>query len=346
MTKRTAVPALAVVLLFAAATGAAASGAAKIGLAYAGGGAHGAPKIVIANANGSDPRTLAGGSVPSVSPNGASVAFGPVTSKGGLLVYSAAGKLTGKFFAGDGVEVNPIAWSHDSRYIAVGLVDVNATTQIGKSGVGIIDTSTGAATTVAHGQVGGVSWSPSSDTVVFSLIKKATVLGPSNLYTWDVTSSSLKQLTHDNHSLAPVWGKLGIAYDRFKTRKESPAYQIWLMNSSGHSTQITHTKPGPLVQGLVPVAVSANGQRMIAGFEGEDTDIAYTVDLNSHAVHQLKVVNESVTPWGISRDGKRVLVDVGGFEGPANAGKVESLSFAGGSPTILAQHGNVPSWDQ
>jgi hypothetical protein len=53
-----------------------------------------------------------------------------------------------------------------------------------------------------------------------------------------------------------------------------------------------------------------------------------------------------VTPWGISRDGKRVLVDVGGFEGPANAGKVESLSFAGGSPTILAQHGNVPSWDQ
>jgi WD40 repeat protein len=346
MMKRTAVPALAVVLLSAAATGAFASGGGTIGLAYAGGGAHGAPKIVIANATGGDPRTLINGSVPSVSPNGASVAFGPVTGKVGLVVYSAAGKLTGKFFVRDGVEVNPIAWSHDSRYIAVGLVDVNATTQIGKSGVAIIDTSTGTATTIAHGQVQGVSWSPTSDTVVFGLIKSASVEGPSNLYTWDVASSSLKQLTHDNHSLEPVWGKLGVAYDQFKKRKESPAYQIWLMNSAGHSTQITHTRPGPLVQGLVPIAVSANGQRMIAGFEGEDTDIAYTVDLTSHAVHQLKVANESVTPWGISRDGKRVLVDVGGFEGPANAGKVESLSFGGGSATILAQHGNVPSWDQ
>jgi hypothetical protein len=346
MMKRTAVPALAVVLLSAAATGAFASGGGTIGLAYAGGGgAHGAPKIVIANATGGDTRTLIDGSVPSVSPNGASVGFGPVTGKVGLVVYSAAGKLTGKFFVRDGVEVNPIAWSHDSRYIAVGLVDVNATTQIGKSGVAIIDTSTGTATTIAHGQVQGVSWSPTSDTVVFGLVKSTSEEGPSNLYTWDVASSSLVQLTHDNHSLDPVWGKLGIAYDQFKKRKESPAYQIWLMNGSGHSIQITHTNPGPLVQGLVPVAVSANGQRMIAGFEGEDTNNAYTVDLKSHAVHQLHVGTQVVTPWGISRDGKRLLVNVGGFASTHGPGEVETLSFAGGDAKVLGK-GDFPSWDQ
>jgi hypothetical protein len=339
-------PVLAFFALLIAAPGAGASGGGTIGLAYATDGSHGLPKVVIAAANGSDPRTLSAGDVPSVAPNGSAVAFGPPSGKVGLLVCSAAGKVTGKYFVSDGVEVNPIVWSHDARYIAVGLTDVNASTTIGKSGVAIIDTQTGKATTVAHGQAQGLSWSPTTDTVGFGLIKSASVLGSSNLYSWDVASASLDQLTHNNHSLEPVWGKLGIAYDQSKKRKESPAYQVWLMNASGHSTQITHTKPGPLVQGIVPLAVSANGQRMIAGYEGEDTDLAYTVDLKSHAVHELKVGNQSVTPWGVSRDGKRLLVDVGGFEGAPSAGKVESLTFAGGSPTVLAQHGNFPSWDQ
>ncbi len=343
--KRGIGPAVALCLLFWAAASAIASGGGKIGLAYASSGAHGVPKIVIANANGSDPRTLTDGSVPVVSPNGASVAFGPVTGKVGLVAYSDAGKLTGKFFVGDGVEVNPIAWSHDSRYIAVALTDVNATTKIGKSGLGIIDTKTGKATTVAHGQVDGVGWSPSADTVVFGLIKSASVLGPSNLYSWDLASSSLQQLTHNNHSLDPVWGKLGIAYDQSKARKESPAYEIWLMNGAGHSTLITHTKPGPLVQGLVPVAVSANGRRMIAGFEGEDTDNAYTVDLKTHAVHELHVGTKVVTPWGISRNGQRLLVNVGGFENSNGPGNVESMSFAGGDAKVLGK-GDFPSWTQ
>jgi hypothetical protein len=286
-------------LIAAAATGASgASGGGTIGLAYsAGGGAHGSPKIVIANADGSDPRTLAAGSVPAVSPNGASVAFGPVSGKIGLVVYSAGGKLTGKFFVGDGVEVNPIAWSHDSRYIAVALTDVNATTTIGKSGLGIIDTSTGMATTVAHGQVQGMGWSASTDTVAFGLIKSARPLGLSDLYSWTPGATSPSRLTSDHHSLNPVWGKLGIAYDRFKNRKHyAPIYQIWLMNAAGHSTQITHSHPNRLVSGLAPIAVSANGQRMIAAFGGEDTDNAYTVNLDSHAVHELHVGTQIVTP--------------------------------------------------
>lgn len=342
--KRALGPVAVACALLCAAAVALASGGGKIGLAYANGG--NPQKIVIANANGSDARTLTDGSVPAVSPNGASVAFGPVTGRVGLVVYSAAGKLTGKFFVADGVEVNPIAWSHDSRYIAVALTDVNATTKIGKSGVAIIDTTTGKATTVAHGQVQGVSWSPSADTVAFGLVKSANQQGPSNLYEYTPATSSTRLLTKGNNSVEPVWGKLGIAFDRFKNRKNyAPLDEIWLLGSSGHLTQITHTKPNRLVDGLVPIAVSANGQRMIAGFEGTDTDNAYTVNLATHAVRELHVGTQVVTPWGISRNGQRLLVNVGGFESSNGPGNVETLSFAGGDAKVLGK-GDLPSWDQ
>jgi hypothetical protein len=202
------------------------------------------------------------------------------------------------------------------------------------------------ATTVAHGQVQGMGWSASTDTVAFGLIKSARPLGPSDLYSWTPGATSPSRLTSDHHSLNPVWGKLGIAYDRFKNRKHyAPIYQIWLMNAAGHSTQITHSHPNRLVSGLAPIAVSANGQRMIAAFGGEDTDNAYTVNLDSHAVHELHVGTQIVTPWGISRNGKRLLVNVGGFENPHGPGHAETLSFAGGDAKVLAK-GDYPSWDQ
>lgn len=325
----------------------AAGGRATVGLAYQTGGNSGPSKVVFANGSGGDARTVASGGIPAVAPNGSAVAFNTNTGKVGLYVYSAAGKLTGKFFNAKQVEVEQITWSHDSRYIAVALTDVNATTTVGKSGLAIVDTRTRTATTVAHGQVAGISWAPNTDTVVFGLAKTASQVGPYNLYKFSPGGSSPSRLTSDNTSFDPVWGKLGIAYDVFKNRKGyAPVYEIWLMNGAGKSVQITHTKPGLLVDGLVPLAVSGNGQRMIAAFEGQDTDQAYAVDLKSHATSLVKVGGGYVTPFGISKNGKRLLVDVGGFMNAPNHGKVESVPFAGGTPTVLSQHGDFPSWNQ
>lgn len=324
-----------------------ASGGGGIGLAYGIGGTRGVPKIVIANANGGHRRTLGGGGVPAVAPNGSAVAFGTEDGKAAVDVYSSAGKLIGKYLSGKRLEATQITWSNDSRYIAVGLTDVDATTTIGQSGLAIIDTTTGTVTTIARGEVEGITWAPTSDVVVFGLVKSASEFGPSNLYVATPTGGPVHQLTTDNRSLDPVFGALGIAYVKFTRRgkDKAPAYQIWLMYGT-RSTQITHTKPGPLAEGLVPIAVSANGQRLIAGFVGEDTDNAYTVELKTRAVHELHVGKQIVTPWGISSNGKRVLVDVGGFENDNSAGKVESLLFGGGKPTILVRHGDYPSWPQ
>ena len=38
--------------------------------------------------------------------------------------------------------------------------------------------------------------------------------------------------------------------------------------------KLTHVRVGPLVQGLVPLAFSADGARLLAEFEGEDTSEA------------------------------------------------------------------------
>jgi WD40 repeat protein len=308
----------------------------------------GPPMGVLANANGSGARILGKGSLPTISPNGQLVSLG---TQGGnhpsLLVYSSAGKVVGKFFNGKQVAVGGFAWSADSRYLAVGLTDVNTVNKIGRSGLAIIDTQTDKTYMVAHGMVSGLSWSPSGDSVVFGLSSSPNFSGGWNLYTSGPNTISLDKITTNNNSLNPVWGKLGIAYDQRTNRgkNSSPRYQITLLNGS-HLTQITHLKLTFLQDGLVPVAVSANGADMIADFVGEDTSIAYTVNLKTHAVAQVKVGHQSVTPGGISQNGKRVLVVVGGFEQPASAGKVETVPFGGGKATVIVAHGDFPSWNQ
>jgi hypothetical protein len=332
-------------LLWAAA-GAFAS-ASTVRLAYATGGNKSFPKVAIANGNGSDPHTLGTGDLPALSPNGASVAVAPEGGPTALLIYSPSGKVTGKYFNSKQVGAGTLAWSRDSRYLAVGLTDVNTVNKIGKSGVAIIDTKTGTTYMVAHGSVSGLSWSPNGDSVVFGLTSSPHFSGPYNLYTSGPNTITLHKITTNGRSLNPVWGKLGIAYDQSTNRgkNNAPAYQIFLM-TGGHSTQITHVNPGPLESGLVPLDVSANGERMIAAFGGEDTDDTYTVDLKTHATHEVIIDKESPTGWGISRNGQELLIDVGGFENAVNTGKVESIPFGGGTPTLLVNHADFPSWNQ
>ncbi|HEV3054645.1 MAG TPA: hypothetical protein VGX45_08340, partial [Solirubrobacteraceae bacterium] len=110
--------------------------------------------------------------------------------------------------------------------------------------------------------------------------------------------------------------------------------------------QITHTNPGLLVSGLAPIAVSADGTHLAADYGGQDTDSGYAVNLVTHKVTQLRAGQQNVTAWGISRDGQRVLVSVGGFQQGPSTGKVETMPFGGGAPTLLVAHGDDPSWNQ
>jgi hypothetical protein len=143
-----------------------------------------------------------------------------------------------------------------------------------------------------------------------------------------------------------VWGKLGIAYDEVQyVKNKAPAYSIYLLNK-GRLTQITQQKATLLQDGLMPTAVSADGRHLLASFVGEDTDSAVTIDLITHKQHNLKVKGIPPVGYGISKDGKRVLISIGGFQSPPINGTVESIPFAGGNPTVLHKHGDQPSWNQ
>lgn len=340
--------AIAATTLLWAASGAFASGS-TVGLAYESAGAKGSPQIWVANGNGSNAHKLTTGGQPSLAPNGGAVAVVPESGHSGVVIYSAAGKVIGKFFDPKRVSAFPLAWSPDSRYLAVALSDVQNLNKIGRSGLALIDVQTGTTTLFVSGVVEGASWSPTGDKLAYGLAKSIKIAAPTNLYEASIGSghASIGPLTTNGNSLEPVWGKLGIAFDRVKSRgmAEAPLDQIYLLHG-GHITQITHVPVGPLVTGLAPVAVSANGRRLVAEYGGTDTSDAYTVDLVTHATHELIVDGQSVTGWGISRDGKRVLIVFGGFEQSPNHGKIESIAWGGGTPTVLEPHGYQPSWDQ
>jgi hypothetical protein len=122
---------------------------------------------------------------------------------------------------------------------------------------------------------------------------------------------------------------------------------LWLY-SAGRVTQLTHLKVPALLDGLSPLSASADGNRLIAEYGGEDTSYAWTVQLSPLQIKPLRVAGQSpdaeqVQGEQISSDGRHLLIDVGGFEQPPNHGEVESVGFAGGTATKLAR-GTQPSW--
>jgi Tol biopolymer transport system component len=313
-------------VLLAAAIASSAWGA---GLSYETSTASSQPSVWAAAANGGQPRRLATGFDPKLSPNGNLVAFGG--ANGGVFVYSSSGRFVRKATSGRTV----LAWSPDSRYLA-----------LSGNGLVIFDVRTGKGRRIASGTVFGASFAPQTpDRLVYGLGSSFT--SPVNLYTVGANGANRQQLTTDGVSANPVWGRLGIAFDRITPRgMNAPAYQIYLL-SGGVAKQITNLPaPSLLVNGLVPLAVAAGGSHLLAGYQGQDTDQAWTVNLKTGAARRITSRRGYVTPWGISRNGRRVLIQIGAFEGPASGGTVAAVPFGGGSSTVLVRHAAAPSWNR
>jgi hypothetical protein len=339
-----------VIAAVAIAVPASASETSPVRIAYDTGTATAGPFVWLANANGSGARRLGPGEQPLISPSGAYVAAGLNASKGAALaLYSAGGGAPSDFFNAATVSVDPIAWSSDSRYLAVELYSTRLKGR--QDGLAVIDTTTMRATTlVSGGQIAGASFNPAGnggDRLVYGIISSSTSpTAPANLYTVGPTGADSNQLTHDNHSLEPVWGAKGIVYVRERSRgaDASPIYQLWLRAGS-KSTQLTHLKVGQLVAGLAPLSISSDGNRILAEFGGQDTSYAWTVQISPRRVEQVRNgTDQDLQAGQISRDGTRVLISADAFMQPPSHGTVESLPFGGGKPTRLVR-GADPSWN-
>jgi hypothetical protein len=328
---------------------------APAGLAYVTGTARSAPTVWAARTSGREAKRLGPGLEPLLAPDGravAAVAFNAGVQEQGpaIVIYSTNGGAGGSYLNLATATAQPLAFSPDSRYLAVALQSTMLPGEAG-SGLAVIDTSTGVVDTIAHGQVQGASFAPDgSDRIVYGLAPSLAVSAPVNLYVAQPNGSATQALTHDGRSLNPVWGPRYIAYDHERLRPNyAPRYDIWLRSSApGSSTarRLTNVPAGNLVVGLVPVAFSAAGDRLLAEFEGQDTSEAWTVRVPSGRVRRLTVRGQAVQGTGISRDGRTVLIEQGAFENPPSRGRVASIPFAGGRPRVLVAHGAQPSWNR
>jgi Tol biopolymer transport system component len=334
---------LCVIGAFAAFAGAAT--AAK--LAYETGGAK--TTVWLAGATGKGGKKLGPGTSPLLSPNGKSVAatlFGP---KGpGLAIY-VPGATTQKYFNNANAVVSAVAWSPDSRYLAVSLSSTKAS---GKgSGLAVVDTSNGTVKTLVNSSTCGASFAPSGSARLVYAASKGTsqcFTSKVNLFTVNVDGTGTKQITTDGRSLNPVWGPKSIVFDTETLRKnDAPIYQLVTMRPDGsHRVQITHMKIPKLVSGLSPLQISANGKHVLADYGGQDTSETWVVNLPTRKAKQLKVGGQSVVPAALSKAGSAVLVAVGALDTAPKNGAVESIPFRGGKPTVLVKHAANPSWNK
>lgn len=302
---------------------------------------------------GGEARVLGPGDEPLLSPSGEDVAaslFGAGSEHGpALAVYDVGGAAAATYLELSKFAVQPLAWSPDSRYLAFFARSTALHDTPARSALDVLDTVTRRIATLANGQIAGASFSPDGrDLLVFSK-SRSELDYPADLYTARPGGGGLRRLTSDGRSLDPVWGTEGIAYDRERLRHdEAPAFQIWLRPKSSPSRprQLTRLAVPALLSGLVPIAFSANGERLLAEYEGEDTSEAWTVEVGARRARRVRGSGtRSLQGDGISQDGTTLLLAEGSFEEPPSDGRIVTMPFDGGAPSVLVAHGAAGSWN-
>jgi hypothetical protein len=312
------------------------------------------PLVWTMRGDGSQKTSLGEGFSPQISPSGQQVAVslfgaGPSETGPALGVYSTAGVPRQTYLSLKGETAQPLGWSPDGRYLAVDVQSTALKRGAQLSGLGILDTQSSTLSMIAHGQLYGASFAPNgSDEIVYGLARSQSLTARVNVFRARADGSGTVALTRDGRSLFPLWGPGAIAYDRERLRRnDAPVYQIWLRSPAGRTRRLTNLRVRSLVSGLIPVAFSADGSRLLTQFVGQDTSEAWTVRVRSGRVHRLtrKGARLPLQAAGLSSDGATVLVDEGGLDGPASEGRVATLPFAGGRTSVLAAQGSQASWN-
>jgi Tol biopolymer transport system component len=310
------------------------------GLTYVKGLAGTHPSVWIAGLDGRYPRRLGAGLDARLSPNGQSAAILTTTGRGGYAIVTrptaSGGASRTLVRASETLEL--IGFSPDStRFLAV----VNGNRLV------LGNLATGSARVVARGWMQGASFSPQGDRIAYA--RSATQQLSSHVDVWaaNLDGTAARAITHDGHSLAPLWGPSKIAYTREQLRRnDAPVYQLWLMDPDGRNGgQLTHTKVPTLVSGLTATQWSSDGRRLLAEFGGQDTSRAYAVDVPSGRARDISGPNGARIGIALSADGRTVLVQDGYFDDPAHQ-SVETIPFGGGATTVLVPHAGAPSWNR
>lgn len=276
--------------------------------------------VWVAQLDGSRPWKLASGVLPSVSPDGRLVAFGNGAQ---VLLESVQGGPAAVLYTMGGqwpVLYNPPVWAPDSEHVAI---------PVERGRLLIIDLNTRQRNLLPAAE--SFSFSPESRRIVYE--------DRGDLYVIRTSGGPPRQLTHDRKDFAPVWGKPGIAFTRFRIRSHTA--DVWLANGSGtRIRQLTHTGVG-----FSPAFFSADGTKLLAAIPPSHNGQLWAVDVGTGNARALTPFVGDLNAQGLSSDGKTVLASIGcgGMVGPY--GYVETIPFAGGRPHVIARGPCRASWD-
>jgi Tol biopolymer transport system component len=299
--------------------------------------------------NGSGAHKIGPGSNPRVSPDGESIAYlheGPGHAQELKLAPAAGG--AGRTLLAAWRESFYLAFTPDSKTIAA-----LRGPEIGKLKLVLIDVASGSQKVVASGYFNGFSFSPDGDELVYAQAANLNYPAPTDLYRVATSGGRPVRLTKDHNSLDPLWGPdetiVFVKQLGAKKRKYGPKNELFMINPSGKGQKrLTNTVVDPLLQGLYPTQWSANGSRLLAEFEGQDTSYAVTVNPKTGAQHALDKRNQGESGFvgtAISKDGGTVLGYTGGFD-PGTAHNVATIPYGGGKAKILVKNAYSPDWSR
>lgn len=316
---------------------AAAQAAVPSKLSYVTGLAGTRPVVHVANADGSGAVRVGAGVDAQISPDGANVAIvTPYSGRGPTLVVRPAAGGPARTLVGASQSLGELAWSPDGARL---LVVANTTRLLS------IDVASGERDVVARGQIQGASFAPDGERIAYARSRSARLSSPVNVFVAQADGSDAHAITRDGRSLYPLWGPTRIAFTHQTPRRaDAPVYQLRVMRPDGSGVrQLTHMRIPTLLSGLTATDWSADGSRLLAEYGGQDTSEAWTVDVASGRARDLTGRFDGVIGYGLSADGRTVLVQRGYFDEPRKQ-SVATIPFGGGRATVLVRHGSAPSW--
>ncbi len=308
-----------------------------------------APQVWVSGVDGSSPLALGPASSALLSPNGMEVAAVSIektqaVKKSTLSLYATSGGSSAT--VSSSVQfMQLLAWSADSKLI---LVTVGAS----PAQLDVVNVATDQIHTIATGVIDGASFAPSSsDQVAYARAAPSTTRV--DLYVTSPSGTNTRQLTKDGRSEYPLWGPNGIVYSHeyIRAKDPYPELQLWFIKASGAGArQLTRIQVGPQLEGLTPIAFSANGKHLLANFVGQDPQDhteAYTIDLTGPKPLWRDLTGDGNGNIGdaISADGKTILLTKGMT---ANLGplSIETIPWSGGKPTTIVAQGAYASWNR
>lgn len=311
-------------------------------------------QVFVANDDGTGARKIGKGRTPRVSPDGQAIVYlreGPKNAQEMRLV-PLNGAPARTLMVG-WRETSSFAWSPDTKTIAA-----LRGPEIGKRKLVLIDVWAGTRRVIAEGYFSGLSFDPAPvpfnldgpvGELAYSKSNSEKYPPRSDVFRVDVTTDKPVQITRDHRSLAPVWGPDGqivfIKTVEAKQRKYGPKNELFLMNPQGKQVKrLTNTKVPLLLQGLFPIDWSADGTRLLAEFEGQDTSYAVAVNPRTGAQRPVAEADETgFVGTALSVNGKFVLGYTGGLD-PGAKHNVVSIPYGGGKPMVLAKNAFEPAW--